>query len=104
MCKDKYEYEFSGDIDMSLVEENLALAMISAEGIYGRARVRMETQCDMNQKTRTCTVSADSEVGREICRVFTEFLILQFGEDRFRVQIKSHDNIHDQAETKRGCA
>lgn len=84
MEKSVYRFSLDDSVDMALVEEILLMAVISSEGMYGRARVDLEAQYRVNPSEHTCTVSSDSEVGQAISRIFTEMLILELGEGAFK--------------------
>ena len=89
MSKQHCEFQFAGHVDMDSVERILLLAVISAEGIHGRSRVRLDARYDSDLESRICTVNTDNEVGQEICRVFTEFLTQDIGDERFGVETRS---------------
>ncbi|MBU1073154.1 hypothetical protein KKG45_07895 [bacterium] len=85
MEESEYRFCFNDAVNMPDVEETLLMAVIAAEGIHGRARVWLDAQFDATPEDRTCTVSADNEVGQSIARIFTEMLTLEFGEAAFQV-------------------
>ena len=81
----EYCFRFSREAPMADVEETLILAAIAAEGLHGRARVRLEGRFSADPQERTCMIRADTEVGRSIARIFTEMLILEIGDSAFDV-------------------
>ena len=81
----QYQFRFGTTVKMTDVEETMALAVIAAEGLHGRARVQLDGQCETSRDGRTCTVNADTAVGRDIARIFTEILNLEIGESAFSV-------------------
>lgn len=85
MDEQEYRFRFNDTVDMPRVEETLLMAVISAEGVHGRARVWLDSRFDTNPEERTCTISADNEVGQTIARIFTEMLTLELGEAAFKV-------------------
>jgi len=85
MEESEYRFSFNDEVNMSDVEDALLMAVIAAEGIHGRARVWLDAQFNASPEERTCTVSADNEVGRGIARIFSEMLTLDIGEAAFQV-------------------
>jgi len=85
MDSPKYRFQFTRAVEMAGVEETLLLSVIAAEGIYGRARVRLDGEFATNPAERTCSVAAGNEVGPNIAKIFTEFLVLEVGEAAFDV-------------------
>ncbi|MCP4662412.1 MAG: hypothetical protein GY856_44000 [bacterium] len=82
-----YRYQFPEGADMADVENTLLMAVIAAEGIHGRARVRIDADFDVDHDQRTCRVSSCCVAGESIARVFTEFLLLERGDDGFEVDV-----------------
>ena len=85
MTKAGYTIQFGDGASMSNVEETLLMSVIAAEGIHGRARVRLDAGFNLDHDRRICTVNADNPVGENIARVFVEFLLLDLGEEGFQV-------------------
>lgn len=81
----EYRFRFTDAAPMADVEETLVMAVIAAEGLHGRARVRLDARFSANPAERTCTINADNEVGQDIARIFTELLILEIGTAEFEV-------------------
>jgi hypothetical protein len=46
---------------------------------------RLDVGFVLDREKRTCVIGADKEAGRAVARIFTGFLIRQFGEDAFQV-------------------
>ena len=84
--KDVYRYSFEKDVPLQDVEESLLLAVLAAECLHGESRVRLDAGYYLDKQTRACVVDASTDVGRDICRIFTGFLSREFGEDSFRVE------------------
>lgn len=81
-----YNWTVSESANMDDAEGTLIVSAIAAEGLYGRARVRVDSDFAVDHARRTCTVNADTEVGHGIARIFTELLILEIGEDAFQTK------------------
>lgn len=81
----RYSFRFSDAVDMRDVEETLLMSVIAAEAVHGRARVRLDARFSVDATSRSCAVGADSVVGQDIAKVFTEFLLLDIGESAFEI-------------------
>jgi hypothetical protein len=79
-----YTYTFSSAAPVEEIEETLHLAILAAEGLHGRSRVRLDASYYM--EGHSCVIDAGTEVGRDIVRLFTGFAIKEFGEEAFRVR------------------
>lgn len=85
MNRDIRRYTFRVSIPADEIEETLLLAVLAAEGLHGQARVRLDASYGFDRGKHACAIDAGSEVGRDICRMFTSFAIREFGETAFRV-------------------
>jgi hypothetical protein len=81
-----YRYRFEKDVPMKEARESLLLSVLAAECLHGEARVRLDADYRFGRAKRSCVIDASTEVGRDICRIFTGFAIKEFGEDAFRVE------------------
>ena len=86
MNRDVYRYSFDEKTSLTEVRDSLFLAVFSAEGIHGRAQVRLDAAFCLNEKKRACVVDAATPVGRTIAQIFTGLLTREFGEDAFTVE------------------
>ncbi len=86
MVDEHYQFEFKKSADMAKVENALLMAVVAAEGIYGRSRVHLEADFTTNSPVRTCLINADNQVGVDIGKVFSEFLNLEVGEYAYRIR------------------
>ena len=81
-----YRYAFKRHVDIDDVQDTLTLAIIGAENLHGRSRVRMDGWWRLDRQRRTCTIDASTEVGQDIARLFTGYLAKEFGETSFSVK------------------
>lgn len=86
MSQDVYRYSFDEKTSLPEVRDSLMLAVLSAEGIHGRARVRLDAAFYLDEKKRACVVDAATPVGQTIAQIFTGLLTREFGEDAFTVE------------------
>jgi hypothetical protein len=85
MLKELYKYQFSEGVSLRDIEETLLLAVLAAESLHGQSRVRLDAGYCIEEGKRACVIDAATDVGRDICRLFTGFAMREFGEDAFRV-------------------
>ena len=91
MNREIYKYEFPADLSIQEVERSLALSVLTTESLHGRSQVRMDASFFVDVEKHACVIDADTEVGRDIARIFTGYLTREFGENAFRVKrIRSH--------------
>ena len=86
MAKDVYRYVFDEGVPVEDAEESLLLAVLATECLHGESRVRLDAGYFFDKVKRACVVDATTDVGRDICRIFTGFVSREFGEDSFRVE------------------
>jgi len=86
MSRDVYRYTFNEKTSLAEVRDSLFLAVFSAEGLHGRAQVRLDAAFHLDEKKRACVVDAASAVGKTIAQIFTGLLSREFGEDAFAVE------------------
>ena len=85
MSRQIRRYSFSASVPADDIENTLAMAVFAAEGLHGQSRVRLEATYCFDPEKRACVIDAESEIGRDICRMFTGFAIREFGESAFTV-------------------
>ncbi len=86
MSRNIYRYTFDDKTSLTEVRDSLFLAVFSAEGVHGRAQVRLDAAFRLDEKKRACVIDAATPIGRTIAQVFTGLLTRQFGEDAFTVE------------------
>jgi hypothetical protein len=87
ICK----FEFKRGISKSLIEEQLAFAIIAAECTFGQAKVRLYASYAASEGNLVIDVSSD--IGGYIAQVFTGLAIRKIGEKRFTVERISKNKI-----------
>ena len=83
--KSQYQYRFKRYLDIGDVQDTLTLAVLGAENLHGRARIRLDGSWRLDRQRRTCTIDASTEVGQDIAQLFAGYLAQEFGERAFRV-------------------
>lgn len=103
MSQDVYRYTFEEGISLTEVRDSLLLAVFSAEGVHGRAHVRLDAAFRLDEKKRACVVDAATPVGRTITQIFTGLLARQFGDDAFTVE-RLRERLVEDASLKSAIA
>jgi hypothetical protein len=86
MDRNVHRYQFEKGVAMQEVEESLLLAILAAECLHGESRVRLDASYSLSEGKRAAVIDASTQVGQDICRIFTGFAIREFGEDAFQVE------------------
>ncbi len=89
-----YRYRFKRHIDIDDVQDTLTLAILGAENLHGRARVRLDGWWRLDRQRRRCTIDGSTEVGEDINRLFAGYLSREFGERSFTVRRAQIDPRH----------
>ncbi len=99
MCR----FEFHNGLTVADGEETLLLAVVAAEGLFGRARTRLEFSYTVDGPGNAIEIDTGTEVGVTVIRIFTGLLLREHGEDAFEVRT---DGMHPaaSAEAKEAAA
>ena len=90
MTSDIHRYRFASSIAFEDIEANLILAIFAAESLHGECKVRLDASHAVDAHQRICVIDASTQVGRDINRLFTGFVLREFGPDSFRVERIDH--------------
>ena len=90
MNREIRRYAFEDAVPPAEIESTLLLAVLAAEGLHGQSRVRLDAAYSFDAEKHACVIDATSDVGRDICRVFTGFALREFGESAFSVSRVDH--------------
>lgn len=93
MVLQAYRYKFGNDVDLEDARDMLLLALLAAEGIFGRSRVRMDSAWSADESIDVILIDASTVVGMTVSLIFTAFVTAEFGAGSFdvrRVQTSSH--------------
>jgi hypothetical protein len=80
----RFAFEQQGGRDA--IESDIALALFTAECVYGRPRVRMEAAYLVDDDGAHCVVDVRGEAGEAAARVFTGLTAARVGEESFSVK------------------
>jgi hypothetical protein len=86
-----YRFAFTDDAQLDQAEMTLHLSIFAVEGLFGAARVRLDFSYFVDDEKRIILVDATNDVGMTLVRIFTSFLLREFGEYSFHVRpVQAH--------------
>src|SRR5262249_32521159 len=86
MTTEGYRYTFLAEVPLEEVEGSLLLAVFAVESLHGESQVQLDAAHDFDTERDVLTIDASTPVGRDLCRVFTGFLMREFPGGRFKVE------------------
>jgi hypothetical protein len=86
MTQEAYRYIFEKTVSLHEAVESLYLSIFAAEGVHGRAQVRLDAGYAFDKERRALAVEAGTAVGKTVSQIFTALLSRQFGEGAFTVE------------------
>jgi len=84
MTTNLYYYEFAPNVPLEDLENSLQLALLATECLHGVAQTRLDVTIYFDRAQRACVIDAETQVGRDLHKLFAGFLRLEFGADAFR--------------------
>ena len=93
VCK----FKFPEALGREIIETQLALAIVAAESIYGKPKVRVNAAYFVSKDKPQVAIDVSTEVGEQIAQMFTGLMIRQLGEDKFTV-----DRVSDKESLRGG--
>lgn len=79
MVRTVYKFTFDDSVAMDDVEQILALSIIPMESIHGESAMMVDGRFAVNKRRRTCLIDAESQLGKDLARVFAGFLNAKAG-------------------------
>lgn len=95
MTGQHYLIKFLDDVSMDEVRDTLQLARLAAKAIYAEGDLLLDAVCDLDVAGRTCRIDARSAAGRDLLRLFINFVNSEYGTGAFTVERASQQR-HDQ--------
>lgn len=86
MSMSQHEYRFGPSIQLKDAEALLQLAVLSVEGLFGAATVRMRVAYERDPELGAITIDTATVAGDAVARIFTGLAIREFGEAAFEVR------------------
>jgi len=81
-----YRYLFKRHLSMDDVQDSLTLAVLGAEQLHGRAKIRLDGWWQLDRQRRVCVIDGSTSVGKDIAQLFSGYLSKEFGETSFTVR------------------
>ena len=81
-----YRYKFSSEAAFDEAKKTLILALVAAEGLFGRSRVRMDADWASDAGINVIVIDAGTAVGTAVCLIFTALVTVEFGAGQFDVR------------------
>lgn len=79
-------FTFREPVDMEAIEQDIDLALLVAEFLYGKPRVRLEAGYDVNTSDSNLTLDLSGPAGETAAQIFTGLCAIRFGEEGYRVE------------------
>jgi hypothetical protein len=81
-----YRFRFASEVSMERARDLVAQAILLAEQIHGRARVRLDCGYWADDRLRALVVDARTKAGQSVAVFFTQLLLNEFGLTAFDVE------------------
>jgi len=82
---EKIKFQFPGADDASAIEDDLALAIFTAQCVHGRPQTRLQVRYLVTDDGQRAALEVDGPAGEMALRVFLGLSGARFGEDGFQV-------------------
>jgi predicted ATP-grasp superfamily ATP-dependent carboligase len=80
-----YRFTFVKEVPVDEARDILADAVEIVELFCGKAALKVDVNCRINSKNRTCDISSDTDTGEMLVKLFSAMLIDQFDEEAFAI-------------------
>jgi hypothetical protein len=81
-----YRFMFDDSVPVKEIQETLFWAILNAESIFGKAKVRLDSWYEFDSEKKTCDIDKTTEVGQHIAQIFTSCISRSFGDKAFTVE------------------
>jgi hypothetical protein len=78
-------FTFHEPTDLDTVEQDMALALLVAEFLYGKPRVRLEASYNISAGDGDLTLDVSGPAGETAAQIFTGFCTVRFGEEGYQI-------------------
>ena len=79
-----FKFNFPNGINKSIVEQKIAEAIMSAECMFGQAKVKMYAGYAISDNK--AVIDGASDVGEYVAQIFTGIMTREIGDDSFTVE------------------
>ena len=81
-----YKFIFSETVPFKEIQETLFWAILNAESIFGKPKVRLDSWYRFDEEKNVCEIDKTTEVGQHIAQIFTSCMSRSFGDKAFTVE------------------
>lgn len=81
-----YRFTIKPGAASGLLEAMVNLALRETELIFGKARLKLETSCELSPKKTSCVIEGGTECGEHVAKLVSGFLLKQVGDEGFTVE------------------
>lgn len=85
MTVTNYRFRFNDSIELDEAESTLHLAILAAEGLFSEALLRVNFSYERDDVQRGLIIDGGNEISQTVVRIFTSFVIKEFGSTAFTV-------------------
>lgn len=85
MNETTYRFRFNDTIELDEAESTLHLAILAAEGLFSEALLRVSFSYRRDDAEHCLHVNGGDEISETVIRIFTSFVIKEFGSTAFTV-------------------
>lgn len=79
-------FTFGQGVDPEAIEQDMAMALLVAEFLYGKPRVRLEAGYDIDSGNGSLVIDVSGDSGKTAAQVFAGFCAVRFGEEGYSVE------------------
>jgi hypothetical protein len=83
---ERTRFKFANNQDRSVVEDDIALAIFTAECVYGRPQTRLQVRYLVADGGASAVLETDGQAGDAVLRVFIGLCSARFGEGGYFVE------------------
>lgn len=81
-----YRFVIAKDVPLDEARETLHLAVLAAEGVHGRADVRVDARLTWDMASRTCDIDGFTAAGKDVVKIFASLLEQEYGVSAFTIE------------------
>lgn len=81
-----YKFIITNPQNKNILKVLLTMALKETELIYGKAKVKLETNYKLYDNRPICLIEGGTESSKHLAKLLSGFLIKEVGEDNFKVE------------------
>ncbi|MHB1001441.1 MAG: hypothetical protein ACYC27_19555 [Armatimonadota bacterium] len=76
MTRTVYKFTFTKEVEISDINNAMAMAAIAVEAIYGEPAMKIDGKFYVSDRQRICLIDSESQLGQDLAKVFAGFIDL----------------------------